>query len=479
MLLMEKEHIQYLLENRILKRIVLFSIILISIYTLFIIYESLFSGKSIKFADIIYPILIACLFSSYFFLIKWSVKQVYIKNLIFTFFTISVIGSFFQNNGFSGFAVIDMIDLLAVGILIYSQKSRRYIVSGICIMFVCFLFIEFKYPDNIEYHISFNEKFTFSFGIITRIILTINILTVVINAYIEERNEIISKNLIIEKYSKEQAVQFEEIIQLNEELSQANDNLEAINNELQVKNVSLQKTIQELKETQAQLSQSEKMASLGILTAGVAHEINNPLNYIMGGYVGLEKYFTINDVQNEKVKILLSSIKTGIDRASGIVKGLNQFSRNTDDFNEECDLNVILENCLIMLTNLTKDRIEIIRNFPSEPLNIIGNVGKLHQVFINILTNAIQSIKNKGSITISLSQKINFAIIQITDTGCGISEENLSKITDPFFTTKEPGQGTGLGLSISYVIIQEHKGSIEFQSGIGKGTMVTIALPAI
>jgi len=107
----------------------------------------------------------------------------------------------------------------------------------------------------------------------------------------------------------------------------------------------------------------------------------------------------------------------------------------------------------------------------------LGNCGQLHQVFINILVNACQAIENKGIITIRTENNNDFASIRITDTGCGISEENLPKITDPFFTTKEPGKGTGLGLSITYNIIQAHGGKINFQSEVGVGTSVLITLP--
>ena len=140
-----------------------------------------------------------------------------------------------------------------------------------------------------------------------------------------------------------------------------------------------------LKETQSQLIHAEKMASIGILTAGVAHEINNPLNFIMGGYVDLEEYFTDMGDPPEDVLFLLNSIKTGISRASTIVNGLNQFSRDQDTYDEVIDIHSIINNCLVMLQSQTKNRIEIHKNFSGKSSTLKGNVGKLHQVFINIL----------------------------------------------------------------------------------------------
>lgn len=270
----------------------------------------------------------------------------------------------------------------------------------------------------------------------------------------------------------------EELQATNEELSTINDELFSKSKIINNKNSELKATLQYLKQTQAQLLQSEKMASLGILTSGVAHEINNPLNYIMGAYVGLENYFEENNILgDENILYLLNSLKEGIERAAAIVQGLNQFSRDSKSNNEECNLHSIIDNCLVMLNNQLKHRVEVKKNYLHEDLLISGNVGKLHQVFINILSNALQSISEKGLISIRTQYYNNSAIIEISDNGSGISEKDLPKITDPFFTTKDPGKGTGLGLSITYNIISEHSGKLEFDSIIEKGTTVKITLP--
>ncbi len=243
-------------------------------------------------------------------------------------------------------------------------------------------------------------------------------------------------------------------------------------------NQELETTLGSLKETQNQLVQAEKMASLGTLTAGVAHEINNPLNYIMGAYVGLSNYFeefASNDEQ--KTSLFLNSIKTGIDRTANIVRGLNQFSRDNSKYDEDCDIHSIIDNCLVILHNQRKDKIGIIKQYCCEQTIIKGNVGKLHQVLINVLTNAIQSIDEKGIIKISTQKENEEIILTISDNGCGIAKEHIKQIINPFFTTKPPGEGTGLGLSISYSILKEHNASIEFKSEIKKGTDVTIRIP--
>ena len=266
------------------------------------------------------------------------------------------------------------------------------------------------------------------------------------------------------------------LIDLNNELeSRVNQRTE----QLQLANEELKSTLQHLKETQTQLLHSEKMASLGILTAGVAHEINNPLNYISGAYSGLQAYFENKSFSEnyEEVGILIDAIKTGVERSTAIVKGLNQFSRNSESLNEDCDIHAIMENSLSMLQNQIKHRIIIEKQYCSDKLQIRGNVGHLHQVFLNIFGNAVQAIPQEGLIKIETESILDKISIKVTDTGMGISAENLEKVTDPFFSTKDAGEGTGLGLAITYNIIREHKGEMEFKSELGKGTTVKIILP--
>lgn len=262
-----------------------------------------------------------------------------------------------------------------------------------------------------------------------------------------------------------------------EKLSFINDELQEKGKLIETQNNELKRTLQELKNTQAQLLHADKMSSLGIMTAGIAHEINNPLNYIMGGVTGLESYLCKEDLKNERIILFINSIKTGVDRVSSIVSGLNQMSRNIETYDEKCDIHNIIENCLLIIHNQIKNRIEVVKRYSEAPLVTLGNVGQLHQVFSNILLNASQAIVKSGKIDITTELHNENAIIKISDSGCGIPAENLAKITDPFFTTKEPGKGTGLGLSIVYNLIQAHKGDIKFESEVDKGTKVTISLP--
>jgi signal transduction histidine kinase len=274
--------------------------------------------------------------------------------------------------------------------------------------------------------------------------------------------------LLVQEKTEDLESANEELKSSNEELFEKNDIINNQNNELKV-------TLQHLQETQAQLLQSEKMASLGILTAGVAHEINNPLNYILGAYEGFKSI--MEDSSDPKIVLLLNALKTGIERVSNIVNSLNQFSRSNSTSNEKCDVHEIIDNCLVMLENKLKYRIEIKNEFTPEPVIILGNVGELHQVFLNILSNAEQAIEDKGEISITTSIKQEKLNIEINDTGCGMTKENLNKVTDPFFTTKDPGKGTGLGLSITYNIIREHGGTLDFNSELNKGTTATVILP--
>ena len=244
--------------------------------------------------------------------------------------------------------------------------------------------------------------------------------------------------------------------------------------EMHLQNQELKSTLRDLKETQSQLIESDKMASLGVLTAGVAHEMNNPLNFILGGYKGLELYFSDSNEKNEEFELLMGSIKAGIDRATLIVKGLNQFSRDSDNYDENCNLHSILDDCILIVKHHLDDRIALVRKFSDNELLVKGNVGKLHQVFLNIISNAAQSIAAEGEIQFKTYRFEDKICLEIADTGEGITEAHLKKITEPFFTTKDPGKGTGLGLSITYTILKAHNATIEFDSELGVGTVVKV-----
>ena len=305
------------------------------------------------------------------------------------------------------------------------------------------------------------------------------ILVIILALYIYRSSKVkqkINKKLI--KLNDKLQISQEELKQTNEELSSTNEELSSTNELLYKQKEEIESTLEQLKEAQLQLIQSEKMASVGILTAGIAHEINNPLNFIQGGVFGIEKYLEKNLKDHiTNISPLMDGIKLGVKRVGDIVKSLNHFNRKSDTNTEKCDIHLIIDNCLLMLQNKLKHKVEIEKNYTKSEFTVIGNEGKFHQMVLNIISNAEQSIDENGTISISTDLVKNKITLQIKDTGCGISTEDLSKITDPFFTTKDPGKGTGLGLSIVYNIIKEHHGNLEYNSELGKGTTVTIILP--
>ncbi|MBW3544365.1 MAG: GAF domain-containing protein, partial [Bacteroidetes bacterium] len=274
-------------------------------------------------------------------------------------------------------------------------------------------------------------------------------------------------------------------------------------------NSELSSTLNHLKQTQMQLVQSEKMASLGQLTAGVAHEINNPINFVSAGIdslsVSWEELFRLLEQYNalapeqcnaeqlqaieklkqeldiayllEEIPQLLTSVKAGAQRTTEIVKSLRNFTRLDEDNLKIADLHEGLESSLVILRNKIGDRIQVERAYAPDLAPLLCYPGPLNQVFMNILNNAIQAIEGNGTIKIETTQKDGFACICIQDSGKGMSSKVQERIFEPFFTTKEVGEGTGLGLSLSYSIIEKHKGKIKVESTPGKGTIFMIFLP--
>jgi len=263
-----------------------------------------------------------------------------------------------------------------------------------------------------------------------------------------------------------------------EELAAANEELTATNEELYFQREQLQTTLNALNSAQNQLIHSEKMASLGILSAGIAHEINNPLNFINGGILGLETYFMEHLEEHfSPVAPLIHAIHEGVKRASDIVSSLSHYSRQENLPRTNCNIHSIIDRCLVMLQNQLKHKIEIQKKYVESNYLLVANESQLHQAILNILANSIQAIEEKGIICIETEISDEELIIKITDSGIGISQENLEKIFDPFFTTKDPGKGTGLGLSITYKIIKDHQGFLKYISKLGEGTKVILTLP--
>ena len=234
---------------------------------------------------------------------------------------------------------------------------------------------------------------------------------------------------------------------------------------------------QKLQKTQLQLIQSEKMASLGKLAAGVAHEINNPLGGILI-YANLVK----EEMKPESpLREDVDKIITEATRCKQIVKGLLEFAHQTEEKLEPTNINQNIEQCLSLLQNQSLfHNIKIVKSLdPLIPL-VKGDTSQLNQVFTNIIVNAAEAMEGGGVLTIKtgVRQEERVIHIEFRDTGCGIPEEILPNIFDPFFTTKEVGKGTGLGLSVSYgIIVEGHKGAISAKSRRGEGTTFVIELP--
>lgn len=287
--------------------------------------------------------------------------------------------------------------------------------------------------------------------------------------------------------------------------------------ELQEANQDLSKALKDLKDAETQLVESEKMASLGQLTAGIAHEINNPINFVTSNVRPLKRdvdilvdamekiealgmadlsvaekkeqiaaYKTEIDFDYLKTEIeyLLNGINEGSTRTSEIVKGLRIFSRLDEDDLKRADINEGLDSTIIIVNNLLNNKIEIIKEYGEIPLAECYP-GKLNQVFLNMISNAIYAVKLKfgdavgGHIIIKTYHKDNDLFISIRDNGTGMDENTQKKLYEPFFTTKDVGEGTGLGLSIAYNTIKKHNGQIHLNSKLGEGTEFVIQIPIV
>ncbi len=277
---------------------------------------------------------------------------------------------------------------------------------------------------------------------------------------------------------------------------------------LKTSNQELSSALTKLQDAQAKLIESEKLASLGQLTAGLAHEINNPINYVSGNVSPLMRDFEdleeilllILELRSElsettkggrllelmdeleievlifEIKKLLEGIENGTNRVRDLMSSLKNLSRQDDKAPVKMSINKIIRSTLSLIQPSIPHGIELRDNLSRIPMTY-GNPGEISQVLLNIIDNALFAMHGEGTLTVSSRVAGDYMEIQISDTGSGISEENMRKIFEPFFTTKEVGEGTGLGLAISHQIINKHGGHLQASSEKGVGTTFTISLP--
>ncbi len=232
--------------------------------------------------------------------------------------------------------------------------------------------------------------------------------------------------------------------------------------------------ITEKVELEGQLMQAEKLSSIGLLAAGIAHEVNTPI----AGISSYTQMLLKDTPESDKRKTLLEKIEKQTFRAAEIVNGLLNFSRMNGSEFKDIDINKLIEDSLALLNHqLRANHIAVDSSYAGALPQVYGNAGKLQQVFINLFLNARDAMPSGGSLTICTAMNETMVIVDISDTGTGIPEQNIKKIFDPFYTTKDIGKGTGLGLAVTYGIIQEHGGRIFVDSDAGKGTHFRVKLP--
>lgn len=323
--------------------------------------------------------------------------------------------------------------------------------------------------------------------------------------FVKKENESIQKQALATSLENQKLIQEQNII-LEQKVKERTEELEEINH-------TLNDTLTDLKSTQSQLVDAEKMAALGQLTAGIAHEINNPINFVTSNIKPLQldiddlreiinKYERLDlegdipqqlkqindfkrqidlDFVNKEISSLLSGISEGAKRTAEIIRSLRNFSRVDETDMKPVDLNEGLASTLVLVRNNIPDNLTVIKEFGVIP-KVECLPGKINQVFMNLVSNAIQAIKSKDEpaeeefLTVKTWSIDDKVFISIKDSGTGMTEEVKNKIFEPFFTTKDIGEGTGLGLSIVFGIIEKHKGNIEVISQLGEGTEFIITL---
>jgi len=352
-----------------------------------------------------------------------------------------------------------------------------------------------------------HEKQTEKQNGITLIIFVTLIMSVIIAVIINQnRSRIQYSYRKLERANYKITQQSEAIHQKNEEISQQKE-------EMKQQNEHLEDTLRNLQNTQSQLVQSEKMSSLGVLTASIAHEINNPINYVSGGVQGLETLYeeiweilekyqefeeitdleTLENLNKEIIELkeelefnedfketlsyTLQDIQAGVKRVTRVVQSLQTFVRLDENESKLMNLHDNLEAILVILGNRFMGKIELKKSFVSQDLYLDGFPAKINQAFVNLLFNAEEALNGEGKIELQTSENEKYIIVSIKDNGCGIPIEIQEHIFKPLFSTKSKTENSGLGLTITQQIVEEHHGKLEVFSEVEKGTEVIVYLP--
>lgn len=431
-------------------------------------------------------------------------------NLSFLFlvpYTISLILGFTDNSHLS-FRIMEItasgvsMFMLVIAYMIYRKgySEARFFLLGWFVFLVGIFIYVLKDFEILPYN-NFT-RYTMHFGSAVEVILLSFALADRINILKREKEQSQAEALSIsqqnQKLIKEQNVVLEQKVHER-------------TNELEMANEELTATLNQLKDAQTQLVDSEKMASLGQLTAGIAHEINNPINFVLANIKPLRmdvtellelinkyehlrneedktKQFELIDAYKKKIDLnymvkeiekILGGIDDGARRTAEIVSGLKNFSRLDENDVKSANINDGIESTLILLRSAIPKEIEVILNLGEIPL-IECYPGKLNQVFMNVFSNALYALNKKAEgkkqLIITTYEQGDLVYVLVEDTGVGMSKEVKEKIFEPFFTTKDVGEGTGLGMSIVFKIIEGHHARIEVESHPGSGTKLTIIL---
>jgi two-component system, NtrC family, sensor kinase len=443
-----------------------------------------------------------------------KLKETYRQAHFFSFFflvpyTVSIVLGFTGGYNLS-FMIMEVnaalvsIFMLVIAYIVYKKgfKPARFFLIGWSVFLIGICIYVMKDFEILPYN-NFT-RYTMHIGSGIEVVLLSFALADKINILKKEKEESQAKALQI-SLENERLVT-EQNIELEQKVKERTQKLE-------IANTQLTDTLQNLQSAQMQLVESEKMSSLGQLTAGIAHEINNPINFVSANISPLkldiqdliavintyDELLTSSDVEKILAKVvklkedinyelvlseiqhLLHGIEDGAKRTSEIVRGLKSFSHLDEAEQKPADINEGIRSTLVLLKNSLVAEISLSTQLANLPL-VECFPGKMNQVFMNILSNAIQAVKSKPVlkdefIRVTTREINGYAVIEIEDSGPGIPKPAQIRIFEPFYTTKPVGEGTGLGLSIVFNIIKKHNGSIELDSEEGRGTKFTIRIP--